>query len=612
MDRASLLEKVGRFPRQPGIYIMKDCEETPIYIGKALDLRARVRSYFRGNSDDRIRIPFMHAHLCDIDIVVTATEEEALILEANYIRTHKPRYNVDLKDDKHYPYLKVTVQELIPKIEIVRRVNRDGAEYFGPWTNAAHMRRVLRMIRDVFKVRTCNKKLPARGIKRPCVNYSIGKCSGVCAGRISQQQYREHVNMCVTFLKGRRTEVRRILKQKMEEAAVQYRYERAARYRDMLKSLAEVENNQNVDLHQPSLNCDAFGVYRDEQNVCVSMLSFNEGVLLSQRSFTFESDRWAMGDARHDNILVRIYRSMPQPPPAEILLPAREGFNPELLKKWIEKQYTSTVHVHVPQRGKKMRIVEMAQKNARTYCQNIAGAHEKRDRALETLARALSLPDAVRVIEAFDISNLGTDNAVAASVRFTDGRPDSTHYRRYSMQHIEGQNDFAMMRDAVQRRLRGLQQKGEPFPDLLLIDGGKGQLSAALQAAETYENAPYILSLAKKEELVFLPGRAHGLCLGENDPARLLLQRIRDEAHRFAVSYHRVQRSRRYNKSELEQIPGVGARRARTLLTCFGSVRKIARAQVEEIASVKGIPVSLATRIKNRLDSEPESTHSEE
>jgi excinuclease ABC subunit C len=599
---------------------MKNTQGTPIYIGKAVDLRSRVRSYFSGTEDERIRIAFMHAHLSDIDIVVTNTEEEALILEANYIRTHKPRYNADLKDDKHYPYIKVTVQASYPRVCVVRRVVRDGAEYFGPWTNAARMHQLIRVIRDVFRVRTCTKKLSLSTALRPCVNYAIGKCSGPCGRRISQQQYRENVDMAVAFLKGRHAETRRILRTKMQEAAQGYQYEKAAYFRDMLQLMESAAQKQTVDLHRPDLHCDAFGLVKNENTVCITMLSFSEGILLSTRQFTFDVQRWDAMDAQHDNIVVRIYRSTAQPPPREILLPAGHGFNPQLLEKWVRRYYEKTVQVRIPKRGKKARIVEMAEKNAVAFVTNTQGGALQRmsgnvsddssmrasgdNDLLAQLAYRLDMTEKPVVIEAFDISNLGKSHPVAASVRFTNGEPDKRYYRRYRMRYGAGQNDFAMMEEVVSRRLRALQERGEMFPRLLLIDGGRGQLEAACRAAEAFEGPPHIVSLAKREEQVFVPHRVQPLHIDRDDNALLLLRRIRDEVHRFALAYHRSRRDARLTRSSLERIPGVGTHKAHQLLTAFGSVENLRTLSPARIAALPGFSERLARTTLEWLNAE--------
>jgi excinuclease ABC subunit C len=595
----TLLDAVSRFPESPGVYLMKDGAGGLLYVGKAINLRSRVRSYFMQDNADRIQIPGMMRLLDRIDLIVTNTEAEALILEANLVRKHKPKYNVELRDDKHYPYLKVTVDEPFPRLLVVRRVERDDAAYFGPYTDVGTMRRVADFARRIFLLRNCNKNLPLRKACRPCVNYPMKRCGAPCAGNIDADGYRRNVEDLVLFLKGKRKDLVRELEERMAQASAELRFEDAAQLRDQIRLIREAARPQRVDLTLAAANCDVFGIARGDRDISMAVLHFRDGLLMAARNFLFKRDKWDLSFESNDSIITRFYMLEDMEIPNEVIAPDNAGFSQAVLQEWFDIQNSHT-QVIVTRKGTKKMLTLMAEKNALAYLLQKAPPNASKD--VDDLQKALSLPHPPLVIEAFDISNLGESYAVAGMVQFKGGLPNKSAYRRYRIKTVEGQNDFAMMMETVSRRLRRLRDEGGAFPDLLLIDGGKGQLHAAMDALREFENPPLIASLAKKEEILFSPCLPEPLSLPEAHPARRLVERIRDEVHRYAVAYHRNVRDKQFTRSALENLPGIGHVRARLLLKRFGSIKRLMTAEIWEIAGVPGFSEESAQKLKEALN----------
>jgi excinuclease ABC subunit C len=595
-----LLDSLSNFPESPGVYLMKDASGEPLYIGKAIDLKSRVRSYFLDTHEDRPHIPFMLARLHHIDWIATRSETEALILEANLIRKHKPKFNIDLKDDSHYPYLKITVQEPFPRLLIARRVASDGARYFGPYTDVRAMRQIVHFAKRIFKVRDCNRDLPLKKPIRPCVNYGIGRCSGACAARISQEDYRANVEMLMRFLSGRRNDIVRDLEAKMAQDAAGMRFEEAAFLRDQIRLINDASKLQKVDLAAPDADCDVFGMFTGDRTLCLAALRVREGLLLSARRFAFDKAAWEASGAGMGTLLLQFYLDAGDTPPREVIVSREAAVDPGLVQSAFETQFGGSITVVVPQKGAKRELAELAVKNARLYLMQKLPPSALDD--LTDLQKLLCLPRFPHVIEAFDISNLGETNAVAGMVRFVDGSADKSGYRRYKIKTVSGQNDFAMMMEVVTRRLSRQADEGQQFADLYLIDGGPGQLHAAMEPLSRFKNAPMVISLAKREELVHSPYCNEPVRLPSTHPVRKFLERIRDEVHRFAITYHRTLRGHRVGVSALQSIPGIGKKRVVELLRHFGSLARVREASVEEIAQVKGIPEKLAGEIKEFLE----------
>jgi excinuclease ABC subunit C len=595
----SLLDSLERFPQSPGVYLMKDARDFPIYIGKAINLKNRVRSYFSDTHEDRPHIPVMLQRLHHIEWIATNNESEALILEANLIRKHKPRFNIDLKDDKHYPYLKITVNENFPRLLIVRKIENDGARYFGPYIDARAMRNIVGYTRRIFKIRDCKKDLPLKTPQRPCVNFSIGRCSGACAGKISMEQYRENVNLLIQFLRGYRKECVREMQQRMEQASRELRFEDAAAIRDQIQLIVDASKLQKVDLNVPDINSDVFGIHKGDRSICLAILHFREGLLLSMRQFIISRQAWEIERSNHETVLMQYYMDSQQEPPQEIFIPDNEDINGGLMQQWFLAQYGKVTRVSVPVKGIKRQLVEMAEKNARLYLMQKLPLNSLED--LQDLQTLLKLPKFPHVIEAFDISNIGGAFSVAGMVQFKDGAPDKSNYRRFKIKTVEGQNDFAMMMEAVDRRLTRLHTEGKPFADCLLIDGGLGQLHAAMGPLKQFADPPMVIALAKKEELLLSPYCEAPVRLDATHPVRKLVERIRDEVHRWSIGYHRNVRGRQFKTTRLSSIPGIGPKKAIELLRAFGSISGLKEATVDDIAKVKGFSTVAAQKLKDQL-----------
>jgi len=595
----SLQQQVSRFPESPGVYLMKNRADVPVYIGKAINLRSRVRSYFAASHDDRPHIPFMLRNVDHIDWIATNNETEALILEANLIRKHQPKYNVDLRDDKHYPYLKVTLQEPFPRLLVTRRVAHDGAKYFGPYTDATSMRRIAAFAKKIFLLRDCNRSLPASRPSRPCINYSMNKCSAPCTGKISQSDYRNRVIDLLRFLSGKRNDLLAELTERMENASAGLQFEQAATIRDQIKLIRDASRLQQVDLRLDDSDCDVFGLAHSQRGTCLAVLQFREGLLTNSHHFLFPSTTWSHANPSHDNLFLQFYFSRGDDPPPLILIPDTVDFSQQTLQGWVKQKFIGHIEILVPQKGSRRLLLAMAEKNASLYLLQKDTHDDAQDCA--DLQQALALPLYPQTIEAFDISNLGPSFAVAGMVQFVDGRPNRSAYRRYKIKTVEGQNDFAMMMEVVTRRLGRLVAEGKPFPDLFLIDGGPGQLGSAVKALDAFKNPPLTISLAKQEELIHLPDGSGPIRLPPNHPGRKLVERIRDEVHRYAITYHRKLRGRQFHGSDLERIEGIGKTRAAMLLKKFGSLKRLREASAEEIARLPGFSEAMATKIRHAL-----------
>jgi excinuclease ABC subunit C len=598
-DLQHIAESVERFPQNPGIYIMKDSADVPIYIGKAVNLKSRVMSYFSDSHVDRPYIPVMLERLHHIEWIATQTESEALITEANLIRKYKPRFNIDLKDDKHYPYLKITVKEHFPRLLVVRRIEQDGSLYFGPYTDMRAMHNIVNYAKKIFRIRDCNKILPLKKTARPCVNYSIGRCNGPCAGHISENDYGENIDMLIRFLKGRRKELLLELKQRMEIASDTLRFEEASVIRDRIRLVQDASNLQRADLADLDMDCDVVGVYKGDRSLCMAILHFREGLLMSVRQFIISLQTWQIDESNVETALVQYYRKSNTEPPAELFLPEIEGLETELMEQAILRQFNKTTSVKIPVKGVRRALVEMAIKNARLYLMQKLPVNNMDD--LQELQNLLHLPKFPRVIEAFDISNIGGAFSVAGMVQFRGGIPDKSNYRRYKIKTIEGQDDFAMLMEAVTRRLERRLKEGKPFADCLLIDGGKGQLHSVMEALRGFTDPPTVFSLAKKEELLFSPYCDDPITLDSTHPVRKLAERIRDEVHRFAIAYHRNIRGRQFKTTLLDSIPGIGPKKALVLLRAFGSVSGIRAATDKDIAKLEGFSLNAARSLHEKL-----------
>jgi excinuclease ABC subunit C len=590
-------ERLDALPVKPGVYLMKDSDGEIIYIGKAKVLRNRVRSYFQGRDTEHRAAILLPRHVEDIEWIVTDNELEALILEANLIRQHRPKYNVLAKDDKHFPYLRLTTGEAFPRLEVVRRIEKDKHRYFGPYTDAKAMRRTLALAREVFRVRDCELDLAKKRLDRACLSYHIGRCDGPCVDAITEAEWDPVVRQVALFLEGRDRELVWQLRREMEECAADQRFEVAARRRDQIAALEKMHVAQRMDLGE-HVDLDVLALSREGRWACVTKFAVRGGAVLD-RSHQIVKCPLEEDDAEvMERALVDFYPEGVQAPPPEIHLSAIP-LDRELLEEHLARCAGRKVKLQQPKQGDSFKMVRMALANARMLLVEHLAHLEHRNRVSQSVAelqQALGLPDPPRRMVGFDISHLQGTGTVASMVNFLDGRPAKQGYRRFHVKTVEGIDDFASMREVVGRYFRRLREEEDDPPDLVLIDGGKGQLGMAVEAirAEGFPEQA-LLGLAKRIEEVFLPGRSEPILLPLHSPALKVLQHVRDEAHRFAITFQRSQRTVTVASSWLDGIPGVGPAKRSLLLQQFGSVARIREASEEEIARVVG--TQLAGRI---------------
>ena len=588
-------------PAQPGVYQMKDKKGKIIYIGKAKNLKNRVNSYFNSPSRLDPKTAALMAKVADIDLIVTDSEIEALILEANLVKEHKPRYNVNLKDDKRYPYLQLTVNEPFPRLMVTRRVQKDGARYFGPYTNAAGMRRTLQFLMRHFGLRSCNFELPPPPGKKykVCLDYHIGRCAGACEYLETEKEYQRHVRAVEMFLSGRRTDLIKDTELRMKAASDDMKYEEAARLRDTVTALESVRQRQKVDAAEMA-DRDIIAFAREENYAAAVVLQIREGTLIGRQDIPLNIEAKISDDELLYGFLSQYYNHA-ENLPAEIYLPLKIN-EADLLGQWLSEIRGGRVKVIAPQKGDKVKLIGMAETNARLLLNELLIQKEKYKTripaAASELQKYLGLTKAPLTVSCFDISNLGASDKAASLVYFERGKPKKSQYRHFKIKTVSGQDDFASMREVVERYVGRHSDEDMTLPDLMMIDGGKGQLSTAVEVLTQFgfTDQP-IIGLAKRLEEVFIPGQSEPVFIPRTSAAINLLKRVRDEAHRFAITYHRKLRSKRTIGSELDQIPGLGPSRRQTLLKHFGSVKKLKEATVEEIAAVKNIPQKLAVLI---------------
>jgi excinuclease ABC subunit C len=606
----TLEERLAAVPPRPGVYLLKDRHGKVIYVGKAASLRSRIRTYLRGG-DERSQVRFLVERLADFETIVTASDKEALILENNLIKQYRPRYNIRLKDDKSYVSVKVTVQDPWPRVLVTRRIVKDGSRYFGPFASASAVRDTLDTIRRVFPLRTCSDHV-FRNRSRPCIEYDIKRCLGPCVLSVDRAAYEEHLRQVMLLLEGRNGEVVRHLRQRMGDAADEERFEDAARLRDQIHAIEKTQERQQVVEHWGA-NQDVFGLYREGGCVEVQVLFVRSGKLVSNRSYSF--DDWEFPDEEiFEAVLTQFYQATNHDVPDEILLPDAIS-DAEARAEYLGERRGKKVAILVPQRGDKLRLVEMARDNAMQTFAERRDAAKQGERMVAELQQRLHLANAPKRIECLDIATFQGTETVGAIVAFDEGEPDKEGYRHYRIRGVDGTDDFAAIAEVLRRRFRDARAR-DGLPDLVVIDGGLGQLGAAravLQdvgigdlevialAKERVERDATASEIRRRPERVFLPGRKNPVVLKPNSTALFLLQRVRDEAHRFVNLYHRKLRARARFASRLDAIPGVGPRRRRALLRRFGSLRRVGEASTEEIAAVPGITLTLATQIKEQL-----------
>ncbi|WP_177563941.1 excinuclease ABC subunit UvrC [uncultured Phascolarctobacterium sp.] len=595
----SIAKTLAVLPNKPGVYIMRDEHGKIIYVGKAVVLKNRVRSYFRNLASHTVKVKALVAKVVEIETIVTDSEVEALILECNLIKKHRPRYNITLKDDKTYPYLKVTLQEDFPRIYATRRQMRDGAKYYGPYADAGAMHATVKLLRSMFPLRNCRKMNP----DRPCLQYHIKRCLAPCAGYVSKEDYGRMIKAVCMILDGRTTEVERELKQQMQAAADSYAFEEAARVRDQLQAVTKLNEQQKAVTGGGDL--DVVGFAKDSTGICLQIFFVRGGKLIGRDNFFLQDD----GDSEQDVLtaFVKQYYNEASFVPREILLPVLpESDELTVMAEWLTEKAGRKVELLQPQRGTKRELLHLASENAVKLLEERLRkgqlSLQTEEQAAEELQLALQLPDPLERMDCFDISHTQGTETVASMVVFRNGKPSKKDYRRYKIESTEGKpDDFKSMQEVVYRRYRDY----EDLPSLVIIDGGKGQLSSALEVIRglgLYELP--VIGLAKREEEIFTEGSSESILLDRESAPLHLIQRIRDEAHRFAITYHRKLRSKRNMVSILDHIEGIGAKRRQALWKKFQSLEAMKEASVEELAQVEGMNYPTAQRIYDffRLD----------
>lgn len=588
-----------------GVYLMYDAAERVIYVGKARNLRARVRQYVRGD-DKRAQIQFLMQRARHLETMITDTEKEALILENTLIKKHKPRYNINLRDDKTYVSLRIDLNEEYPAIKVVRRVKRDKAMYFGPYASAGALKQTLKEIQRIFPLRR-HPWTQCRRRERPCLFYQIGQCSAPCHGKISREDYRAQVQGVIKFLSGRQSEVVDDLRQRMLAASEAMQFEEAARLRDQIRAIEETLEQQKV-VSSDGADLDVIGVAHLEGEVELCMLCVRGGRLVSRRTFNL---RWIVPEDQLVLEFLQQYYSRDPVIPPTLLLPLWPESH-EVLQQWLEERRGAKVNVRVPQRGERRELVLMAQRNAQEHARERGDRREARMAVLEQLRSALNLTRVPERIECYDISNTQGEHSVASMVVTTNGEADKAEYRHYRIKSVTGADDYASMQEVLRRRLkRGIEE--DNLPDMILLDGGKGQLSSAEQVLVELglEQELDLVSIAKSrvkrnvrghaversEERFFRPGRKNPITLRSGSAPLFMLERLRNEAHRFAITHHRRLRHKAGLESALEQIEGIGPKRRVKLLRHFGSVAKIKKARLEELQQLEWLPQSAAQAV---------------
>jgi len=599
----TLEEKLRNLPNEPGVYMMKDSRGHIIYIGKAVSLSNRVNSYFqKGPKGEKTEI--MVRQIADLETIVTHTELEALVLESNLIKKHHPRYNIILRDDKNYPYLRFDIKSEYPRLEVVRRLKKDGAAYYGPYVPAGGMWEALALIRRTFPLASCRKELGKRP-ERACVQFQIGRCLGPCTGEVDKAAYSDVVSQVRFFLEGKNRDLLDMLKRRMEEASESMEYERAAELRDRIAKIEGAFEKQKV-ISPGFENQDVIGIASEAGRADIQALFIRNGMMLGRKDFYLDDVRGLADEEILADFLHQFY-AKDMIIPAEVLLPL-DVPDREVFGNWLtERRRNGKVDVQVPQRGRKRELVQMASDNAAQSLREHTLSRRSKEKILMRLQEEVGLRNLPRRIEAFDISQIQGTEAVASMVSFENNLPEKRHYKRFKIKTVSGQDDFASMAEVIRRRYARANEEGR-LPDLILIDGGKGQLHAALDVLkELGIGEPDVIGLAKARsgdegaerefERVFLPGVEEPIILDPTSATTHLVARVRDEAHRFAITYHRRLREKRAVHSELDDIPGIGETRKKALLRYFGSVGKIKVATVEELAAVAGMTRKAAEEI---------------
>ena len=605
MTNSLILEQLKQLPTAPGVYLMKDAAGNIIYVGKAANLSKRVRSYFTSGQKLSAKAQRMVSRVRDIDFFVTSSEQEALILELNLIKRHRPRYNVSLKDDKTFPYLKIDINNDWPRVYVTRRLEQNGGRYFGPFASARSVRQTLKVLKEIFPFRSCTKNITGSA-PRPCLQHHIQHCLGPCIGAVSKDEYAEVIRQIVLFLEGKQEKVIRELEGRMEEAARALDFEKAALLRDRIRAVRQVIEGQRLATRVRGEQ-DVIAFVQDKDRAYAQVFFVRSGRLVGRESFILEGTRSEEPSQIMASFVEQFYHSAPGVPPLLLLQHPLE--DKAVIEDWLQRKRGASVRIQVPRRGSRKELVDIVAENARQGLEQLKikrlAAPKVLKAALDEIKRELKLPRLPSRLEGYDISNIQGKLAVGSMVVFEQGSPKTSCYRRFRIKTVPGADDYAMLAEVLSRRFKRLSSAADDWavlPDLILIDGGRGQLNAALSAIDKAGAGPVsIASLAKENEEIFIPRRAEPVVLPRSSPGLQLLERLRDEAHRFALGYHQKVRSRAGITSALDAVPGIGPKRRRALLKQFGSLAGIRRASPEELAAVENMNPNLAKKVKECL-----------
>ena len=591
-------EQLKKLPGEPGVYLMKDENDKIIYVGKAISLKNRVRQYFQSSKNHSSKVKSMVKNIKSFEYIITDSELEALILECNLIKKYRPKYNVLLRDDKTYPYIKVTVNEDYPRVLKVRRVLKDKAKYFGPYTNVEAVNDTLDVIRNIYPIRTCNIDID-RAIKnkmRPCLNYHIKRCIGPCTGHISKAEYNKMIEEILLFLSGKEEKLIEILKEKMNKCSMEFNFEEAAIYRDKILNLQEMMQKQKIDVSTDDVNQDIIAMAYNDEEACVQSFFIRHGKVVGREHFILEGTKDSSKEAILSSFVKQFYMKA-EYIPKEIIIES-EIEDQVVLEEWLSNIKGQKVFIRIPQKGDKKSLIAMVKKNAMEYLEKFSSLnkrkYEKSEGALIELAEVIGLEEAPRRIESYDISNIQGVDSIGAMVVFTNGLKDKKEYRRYKIKTVEGPNDYDSMAEILERRL----QKGD-FPDLILLDGGKGQVSAVQKVFDKYNIDIPLWGMYKDDR-----HRTKGLIcatkeieLDRTSNLYRFVASIQEEVHNYAISYHRSLRNKSLTKSTLDDIPGVGEKRKKALLSHFKNIEEIKNASIEELSEIDGLNKRVAQNI---------------
>ena len=593
-------EQLKKLPAEPGVYLMKDKDDKIIYVGKAISLKNRVRQYFQSSKNHSSKVKSMVKNINSFEYIITDSELEALILECNLIKKYRPKYNVLLRDDKTYPYIKVTINEDFPRVLKVRRVLKDKAKYFGPYTNVEAVNDTLEVIRNIYPIRTCNIDIQ-RAINnntRPCLNYHIKRCTGPCTGNVTKEEYHKMIDEILLFLSGKEEKLIEILKEKMNKCAMDFNFEDAAKYRDKINSLQEMLQKQKIDVGVGDINQDIIAMAYNDEEACVQIFFIRHGKIVGREHFILEGVK----DVTKESILgsfVKQFYLNAEYIPKEIIIET-EIEDQTVLEEWLSNIKGQRVSIRIPQKGEKKSLIQMVKRNAMEYLEKFSNLnkrkYERSEGALIELAEVLGLKEPPKRIESFDISNIQGVDSIGAMVVFTDGKKDKKEYRRYKIKTVEGPNDYDSMAEILERRI-----VKDNYPDLILLDGGKGQVSAVQKVFDKYGINIPLWGMFKddRHRTKGLVSLSKEIVLDKTSNLYRFVASIQEEVHNYAISYHRSLRDKSLTKSILDDIPGVGEKRKKQLLLNFKSVEEIKKASIEELLQVEGLNKSVAESIYN-------------